>query len=382
MIPYGRQSISQSDIDAVVDVLHSDWLTQGPAVARFENALATYCGAPYAVATSSGTAALHLACLAAGFGRGDILWTTPNTFVASANCALYCGGEVDFVDIDARSYNLCPDALERKLQQAERDGRLPKVVVPVHFAGQSCDMARIGALADRYGFLVVEDASHAVGGTYRDAKIGSCRHAHMTVFSFHPVKIITTGEGGMVMTRDRPLYDRLMRLRSHGIDRSAASGSDAEQGGWYYAQTELGYNYRMTDLQAALGTSQLRRIDEFVAARRALAERYDRMLADLPLTLPWQDPHGSSARHLYPLQLHAGAATRHHVYDRLHAQGVRCQVHYIPVHTQPFFHARGFRAGDFPIAEAYYSGALSLPLYPGLGADEQDRVISALRESL
>ena len=287
-IPYARQSVSGTDIEAVVEVLRSDWLTQGPAVERFERAVAEYCGARYAVAVNSGTSALHIACLAAGLGPGDTLWTSPNTFVASANCALYCGARVDFVDIDPGTYNLSVAILEAKLEKAKAKGDLPKVVIPVHFAGQSCDMARITEMAARYGFTVIEDASHAIGGRYCGTSIGNCGFSDMTVFSFHPVKIVTTGEGGMVLTNQEDLYRKLVRLRSHGITRDPALMEGENEGPWYYQQIELGFNYRMTDLQAALGGNQLLRIDEFVERRHILAGRYGKFLRDLPVTLPWQ----------------------------------------------------------------------------------------------
>ncbi|MGB5493932.1 MAG: UDP-4-amino-4,6-dideoxy-N-acetyl-beta-L-altrosamine transaminase [Sedimenticolaceae bacterium] len=379
MISYGRQSISQSDIDAVVEILRGDWLTQGPTVARFEQAVADYCGTSGAVAVSSGTAALHLACRSLGFGSGDVLWTSPNTFVSSANCALFCGGDVDFVDIDPRSYNLCPDALERKLQKA---GRLPKIVMPVHFAGQSCDMPRIWDLAGRYGFKVVEDASHALGGRYLNCPVGSCRYSDITVFSFHPLKSITTGEGGMAMTNDLSLRRRMVQLRSHGIDREPRDHQAPALGAWCYEQTALGYNYRMTDIQAALGVSQLGRLDAFVARRHGLAARYDDLLSGLAVGLPWQDERVYSARHLYPIQLHGGGEMRRSVFDRLRANGIGVQVHYIPVHTQPFYRARGFARGDFPVAEAYYERAMSLPLFPDLTHAQQDSVVAELRRAL
>lgn len=382
MIPYGRHSISEEDVQAVVEVLRSDWLTQGPMVNRFEIAVQDHCGVAHALAVSSGTSALHLACLALGFGPGDILWTSPNTFVASANCALYCGGEVDFVDIDPRTYNLSVDALEQKLITAKGEGRLPKVVMPVHFAGQSCDMERIQVLARQYGFFVIEDACHALGGSYLDVPVGSCRHSDLTVFSFHPLKTITTGEGGMVLTNAPELHQRLTLLRSHGINKDPASMSGAGNGGWYYEQVALGYNYRMTDMQAALGLSQLQRIDDFTARRRALVKRYNDALGALPLTTHWQDPHCSSAYHLYPISLHGGAEQRRYVYDKLHAAGIQTQVHYIPVHTQPFYRESGFHVGEFPNAEAYYAGALSLPLYASMSFDDQDRVIAVLSEAL
>lgn len=381
MIPYGRQAISDQDIAAVDEVLRSDWLTQGPSIERFERAVAERCGSPYAVAVSSATAALHIACLAADLGPGDWLWTTPNTFVASANCARYCGASLDFVDIDPRTYNMSVEALEQKLAQTANP---PKIVVPVHFAGQSCEMDRLRALATQYGFTILEDASHAIGGGYKGQPIGSCTWSDMAVFSFHPVKIITTGEGGMVLTHRQDLYERLIRLRSHGITRDPALMEGASHGPWYYQQLELGYNYRITDLQAALGASQLERLATFVERRRELAQRYDRKLADLPVTLPWQHPDAYSAFHLYVirLQLDRIGPSRREVFDAMRAAGVGVNVHYIPVHTQPYYQRLGFKRGDFPQAEAYYEEAISLPLYPGLSDAEQDLVIQALTEAL
>lgn len=384
MIPYGRQDISEDDIAAVVAVLRSDWLTQGPAITRFEDAVASYCGVRHAVAVSNATAALHIACLAAGLRPGGLLWTAPNTFVASANCALYCGARVDFVDIDPHSYNMSIEALEQKLARAEQQDDLPDVLVPVHFAGQSCDMLRIGQLAERYGFRVIEDASHAIGGRYRDRPVGSCEFAAMTVFSFHPVKIVTTGEGGMVLTNDIELAERLRRLRSHGITRDPAAMDCEPDGPWFYQQIELGFNYRMTDLQAALGASQLARIDSFVARRHALADRYDRLLAGLGLGLPQRDPATYSAFHLYVVRLRlAGRGVTHRqVFDGMRARGIGVNLHYIPVHTQPYYRQRGFCKGDFPQAEAYYGEALSLPLFYALTDAGQDQVVDALREVL
>lgn len=379
-IPYARQSVSDSDIEAVVRVLRSDWLTQGPSVERFEKAVARYCGSKYAVAVNSGTSALHVACLAAGLGPGDALWTSPNTFVASANCALYCGARVDFVDIDPLTLNLCPSALEEKLSKAKDDGNLPKVVIPVHFAGQSCDMAGISDLASRFGFTVIEDASHAIGGRYRGSPIGGCTFSEMTVFSFHPVKIITTGEGGMVLTNREDLYRKLVRLRSHGITRDAALMNWESDGPWYYQQIELGYNFRMTDLQAALGENQLLRIDEFVVRRHLLADRYKGFLKILPVTLPRQHPDCYSAYHLYAIRLDLDriSKTRKQVFELMRATGIQVHVHYIPVHTQPYYRKLGFQTGDFPEAERYYREALTLPMYYALTDEEQDRVIQRL----
>lgn len=381
-IPYGRQSISDADIQAVVDVLQSDWLTQGPAVERFERSVAEYCGARYAVAVNSATSALHIACLAAGLGSGDSLWTSPNTFVASANCGLYCGADVDFADIDPRTYNLSAAELERRLEAVVRSGKLPKVVVPVHFAGQSCEMDRIARLAGKYGFTVIEDASHAIGGRYGKTRIGSCTFSAMTVFSFHPVKIITTGEGGMVLTNDGSLYEKLVRLRSHGITRDPALMVGESHGPWYYQQIELGFNYRMTDIQAALGASQMARLDEFVSRRHYLACRYDKGLWDLPVILPWQHDDAYSAFHLYVVRLQLERVGRSHreVFEALRQRGILVNLHYIPVHTQPHYREMGFMPGDFPEAEKYYREAISLPLYFGLGEADQDRVITAVRE--
>ena len=380
MIPYGRQSISEDDIAAVTAVLRSDWITQGPSIASFEDALARYCGAAHGVAVANATAALHIGCLALGVGPGDLVWTSANTFLASANCALYCGAQADFVDIDPATYNMCPQALERKLIEARVAGRLPKVVIPVHFAGQSCDMAAIGALAREYGFGVIEDASHAVGADYLDGKVGNCAHSDIAVFSFHPVKILTTAEGGMLLTQNAALARTLQLLRSHGMTREAGELEQQGEGGWYYEQTGLGYNYRITDLQAALGLSQLQRLDAFLARRRALAARYDALLEGLPLTRPAQAGFGRSAYHLYPI--HVAPARRRAVFDALRAQGIGVNVHYIPVYTQPYYRALGFQAGLCPHAEHYYAGTISLPMYYALSDAEQDQVVAAVRSAL
>ncbi|MDL2259835.1 UDP-4-amino-4,6-dideoxy-N-acetyl-beta-L-altrosamine transaminase [Deltaproteobacteria bacterium OttesenSCG-928-K17] len=378
MIPYGRQEITDSDVQAVEEILRSDWLTQGPAVPRFESAVAAKVGAARAVAVNSATSALHLACLALGLGPGGRLWTSPNTFVASANCARYCGAEVDFVDIDPRSYNMSPEALAAKLEAAQKSGRLPDIVVPVHFAGQSCEMETIADLARQYGFKIIEDASHAVGGSYKGEPVGCCRFSDITVFSFHPVKIITTAEGGMAVTNDQALADRMAGLRSHGITREAELMNRPPDGPWYYQQLELGFNYRLTDIQAALGLSQLARLNHYVERRHQLAGRYNLILADLPLTLPWQSPDSHSAFHLYPIRV----KKRDKVFGHLRACGIGVNVHYIPVHTQPYYQALGFAPGDFPEAEKYYDETLSLPLFPALTEAEQNKVRDALAEAL
>jgi UDP-4-amino-4,6-dideoxy-N-acetyl-beta-L-altrosamine transaminase len=384
MIPYGRQDITQADIDAVVAVLQSDFLTQGPMVPRFEQGVAQHVGARHALAVNSATSALHIACLALGLGPGDRLWTTPITFVASANCALYCGAEVDFVDIDPRTYNLCPRALARKLEQAEREGRLPKVVVPVHLCGQPCDMQAIHALAQRYGFKIIEDASHAIGGKYQGEFIGSGKYSDITVFSFHPVKIITTAEGGMALTNDAALAERMALLRSHGITRDPAQMTHAADGPWYYQQIDLGFNYRMTELQAALGVSQMQRLDQYVQRRHQLANRYNELLAGLPIITPWQHTDSYSGLHLYVIRLQLDSTSRTHrqVFEALREQGVGVNLHYIPVHTQPYYQRMGFQSGDFPEAESYYAEALSLPMFQAMSEEQQDRVVEALVTSL
>jgi len=381
MIPYGRQDISEADIQAVVDVLRSDFLTQGPAVPAFEKSITDYCGAKHAVAVNSATSALHIACLALGVGKGDVVWTSPITFVASANCALYCGADVDFVDIDPRTYNLSTERLAEKLAQAEKSGRLPKVVIPVHLCGQPCDMAGIHALSQRYGFKIIEDASHAIGGKYKGEPIGNCHYSDITVFSFHPVKIITTGEGGMALTNDAQLAKRMQLLRSHGITREVSEMTHAPDGPWYYQQIELGFNYRMTDIQAALGLSQMQRLDEFVTKRHVIAKRYEQLLADLPVITPWQHPDGYSGLHLYVIRLKLAEIGKKHrqVFEALRAAGLGVNLHYIPVYRQPYYTDRGFEAGLCPEAERYYTEAISLPMYPGLTDAQQVQVVSALR---
>lgn len=380
MIPYGRQDINQEDVDAVVEVLKSDFLTQGPMVQHFEKIVAIHVGSQYAVAVNSATSALHIACLALDLGPGDWLWTTPVTFVASANCGLYCGAGVDFVDIDPLTYNLCPKALEAKLIKAKETGRLPKVLVAVHLCGQPCDMAAINALSSRYGFKVIEDASHAIGGKYKDEFIGNCRYSDITVFSFHPVKIITTAEGGLATTNNPDLAHRMELFRSHGITRDPAYMTHVPDGPWFYQQIDLGFNYRMTDLQAALGVSQMKRLDSYVAQRHLLSDRYDKLLEDFPVATPKQNSDGHSGLHLYVIRLHLDLINKTHreVFEGLREAGIGVNLHYIPVHTHPYYQQMGFMAGDFPQAERYYSEAISLPMYQTLTTVEQDKVVGAL----
>ncbi|MDF1582046.1 MAG: UDP-4-amino-4,6-dideoxy-N-acetyl-beta-L-altrosamine transaminase [Methyloprofundus sp.] len=383
MIPYGRQSISEGDIQAVVEVLRSDYLTQGLVVPQFEQSVADYVGASYAVAVNSGTSALHIACLALGLGKGDWLWTSPITFVASANCGLYCGAQVDFVDIDPQTYTLSAEALERKLIEAKVKGKLPKVVVPVHFAGQSCDMKRIHELSQQYGFKIIEDASHAIGGKYLGLPIGGCQYSDITVFSFHPVKIITTAEGGLATTNQVVLADKMQLLRSHGITRNP-DVMTKNDGAWYYEQIDLGFNYRMTELQAALGVSQMQRLDDFVAIRHQLQQRYDELLRDLPVIMPYQDKDGYSALHLYPIQLELDKITKTHahVFDELRQNGLGVNLHYIPVHLQSYYQNMGFKQGDYPNTENYYNQAISIPMFQGLTFEMQDQVVEVLKKVL
>jgi UDP-4-amino-4,6-dideoxy-N-acetyl-beta-L-altrosamine transaminase len=384
MIPYGRQQIADDDAEAVMEVLKSDFLTQGPAVTQFELSLADYCGAAYAVAANSATSALHVACLALGLGPGDRLWTSPNTFLASANCALYCGADVDFVDIDPLTYNISVGALTAKLEHAAKESRLPKIVVPVHFAGQSCEMRAIRELADHYGFYILEDASHAVGAEYLGEPVGSCRYSDITVFSFHPVKVITTGEGGLALSNNADLASAMKRFCSHGVVRDPIDMVYTPHGPWYYEQVELGYNYRMTDIQAALGLSQLLRLDQFILKRREIAHRYNAELAHLPITKPWQSSDANSAHHLYVIHIDVKVAkvSRLEVFQHMRDEGIGVNVHYIPVHTHPFYQNRGFKVGDFPCAEKHYAQAISLPIFPALTIAQQKEVISALCRAL
>jgi UDP-4-amino-4,6-dideoxy-N-acetyl-beta-L-altrosamine transaminase len=382
MIPYGRQHIDEDDVEAVVRTLRSDFLTQGPAVPAFERAVTEYTGAAHAVAVNSATSALHIACMALGLAPGDMLWTSPNTFLASANCARYCGADVDFVDVDPASHNLSPVALAAKLAHAQREGRLPRAVVAVHFAGESCDMREIRALSKRYGFAVIEDASHAIGARYDGRPVGCGEFSDITVFSFHPVKIITTAEGGMALTNDALLATAMQLYRSHGMTRDAALMDGNSDGPWYYQQVALGYNYRLTDLQAVLGLSQLQRLETYVARRQAIAARYDSLLAGLPLTCPQRAADGRSALHLYPIVLH-DSAQRRRVFEALRAAGIGVNVHYIPVHLQPYYRRlNGSGPGDFPHAEAYYAAAISLPIYFALTDIQQDQVVAELRSAL
>lgn len=384
IIPYGRQEITETDIQAVIQVLKSNFLTQGPTVPAFENALCTYTGSRYGVAVNSATSALHIACLALGVTSGSLVWTSPITFVASANCALYCGADIDFVDIDAKSCNLSVDDLQRRLEIASRRGRLPDVVIPVHMGGQSCEMRSIYDLAQKYGFRIIEDASHAIGGRYRNEPIGSCHYSDITVFSFHPVKIITTAEGGAALTNRSDLAERMALLRNHGITRDARLMTHAPDGPWYYQQIGLGFNYRMTDLQAALGLSQLTRLDCYVSKRHQLAERYDNALKQLPLAIPCRIPDSYSSFHLYMirLQLEKIKISRREVFEALLKEGVGANLHYIPVHLQPYYQELGFKRGDFVEAERFYEEAITLPLFQHLGFEDQDRVIAALGEIL
>jgi UDP-4-amino-4,6-dideoxy-N-acetyl-beta-L-altrosamine transaminase len=385
MIPYGRQDINQEDIEAVIAILKSDFLTQGPTVPEFEKKVAEYCGVNYGVAVNSATSALHIACMALDLGPGDYLWTSPNTFVASANCAIYCGAQVDFVDIDPRTYNLSVRKLEEKLEEAEREGRLPKIVVPVHFAGQSCEMEEIHKLSQKYGFKIIEDASHAIGGRYKNKKVGSCEFSDITVFSFHPVKIITTGEGGMAMTNQEDLAERMRRYRTHGITSKKELMSPRPPDEiWNYQQIDLGYNYRMTDLEAALGISQMNRIDEFVSKRQTIAGIYDRELSKLPITTPWQHPDTYSSYHLYSIRVNQekSGKSQKEVYEYLWQSGIAVNLHYIPVHRQPYYESKGFKSSDYPNAEIYHKEVLSIPVYASLNEDQLREVIEVITKAL
>jgi UDP-4-amino-4,6-dideoxy-N-acetyl-beta-L-altrosamine transaminase len=382
-IPYGRQDISEDDIASVIAVLRSDFLTQGPQVPEFEKRVAEYSGAKFGVAVNSATSALHIACLALGVEKGDVVWTSPITFVASANAALYCGADVDFVDIDSRTYNMSVTALKIKLDIAQKNGRLPKVVIPVHLAGQPCEMQEIYELSKQYQFRIIEDASHAIGADYLSQKVGSCKYSDICVFSFHPVKIITTAEGGMAVTNNSELAECMNLFRSHGITRDAYKMQGASEGPWYYQQIELGFNYRMTELQAALGICQMNRLEQFIHERRRLAREYDSLLSSLPIQLPYQYPDSASVYHLYPIWINEQSlgVSRKDLFEKLRAQNIGVNVHYIPVHLQPFYQKMGFKLGQFPEAEKYYAGAISIPLYVGLGS-KISHVVDAITSSI
>lgn len=381
-IPYARQHINEQDIDAVVQTLKSDWLTQGPSVGRFEKKVADYCGASHACAVSNGTAALHLACLALGVKEGDIVWTSSISFVASSNCALYCGAKVDFVDIDSKTCNLSIEQLEKKLSQAKKNRCLPKVVIPVHLAGQSCEMKSIFELSKKYGFKIIEDASHAVGGSYLDKKVGSCAYSDCAVFSFHAIKIVTTGEGGMILTNNKELHKKVSRLRTHGITRQADELIEKNQGPWYYEQLDLGFNYRLTDIQASLGCAQMGRLDEFVRRRQEIADRYDDLLKNLSVTLPYRHPDTQSGWHLYIIRLEKTKKSHRQVFEELREKGIGVNLHYIPIYHQPYYQKLGFKKGICQEAEKYYTEAISLPMYYGLTDDQQKEVVRILEEIL
>lgn len=380
MIPYGKQNLNQSDIDMVIKVLGSEFLTQGPWIPKFEQKISSFCKANYATATNSATSALHLACLSLGLEKGDIVWTSPISFVASANCALYCGAKIDFVDIDSKTYNMSVERLTEKLEIAEKANELPKVVIPVHLAGQSCEMEKIFELSQKYGFQIIEDASHAIGGKYKGEPIGNCKYSDITVFSFHPVKIITTGEGGMALTNNEKLNGIMQRLRSHGITRDPAEMTHPPDGLWYYQQIDLGFNYRLTDFQAALGVSQTDRLKEFIHKRHEVANRYNKLLKDLPVLTPYQNPDMYSSYHLYIVrfQLNEWKISHNQIFERLRSAGILVNLHYIPIYRQPFYEKMGFKREDFPESEAYYSEAISLPIYPDLTADQQEFVVNRL----
>lgn len=384
MIPYGRQHLDQNDIEAVLDTLQSDWLTQGPGVPQFENALAQFCEAKFGIAVNSATSALHIACLALGVSKGDLVWTSPNSFVASSNCALYCGAAVDFVDIDLQNGNMCVDALKQKLENAQANDCLPKVVIPVHFAGQPCDMAQIRKLSKRYGFYVIEDASHAVGAKYQNRLVGSCEYSDICVFSFHPVKIITTMEGGMALTNDPSLADKMRMLRSHGITNDPALMTEESHGPWYYQQVALGFNYRMTDVEAALGFSQLQKLKSFVEQRNAIASRYDDLLLSADRITPLkQNDNSYSSYHLYVVRISELDKAQHQsLVATLRKMGIFAHLHYIPIHMHPYYKTMGFQQGDFPNAEHYYLQALTLPLYPDLSKEQQNYIVNSVVQTV
>jgi UDP-4-amino-4,6-dideoxy-N-acetyl-beta-L-altrosamine transaminase len=384
MIPYGKQDITKSDIDLVVKTLKSDFITQGPKVPEFENYVKTYCGATFAVAVNSATSALHIACLSLGLTKGDFLWTTPITFVASANCGLYCGAQVDFVDIDPLTYNLSVKALEEKLVDAEKNGKLPKVVVPVHFSGQSCDMKEIYDLSQQYGFSIIEDASHAIGGRYRNGSIGNCKYSDITIFSFHPVKIITTGEGGMALTNSELLSDRMKLLCSHGITKDPNKMNNSQDGPWYHQQIDLGFNYRMSDIHAALGISQLKRLNQYVLSRHEIANRYNSALEDFDVKLPYQHSYNYSSFHLYVVRLNGSNSKlkRLNLFKKFNDHGIGVNLHYIPIYKQPYYQNLNIEYDSFPESELYYEEAITLPIFPNLHQDQQQRIIDILCDQL
>lgn len=384
MIPYGKQTITQSDIDILIDVLRSDFLTQGPKVPEFETLIKKYCGAKYGVAVNSATSALHIACLAIGLKRNDYLWTTPNTFVASANCGLYCGANIDFVDIDYKTLNMSVEALEKKLIEAKATKKLPKIVIPVHFAGEPCDMKRIHELSLEFGFKIIEDASHAIGAEYLGQKVGGCNYSDITIFSFHPVKIITTAEGGLATTNNENLACKMNLFRSHGITKDPSLFTSVADGSWFYQQVTLGYNYRMTDLHAALGISQMNSLESFIKKRHNMAAKYDEALDDFPVIIPFRNPESRSSLHLYTIQIKSNKIkkNRAEIFDDLRRNDIGVNVHYIPIHTHPYFKSMGFSIGDFPIAENYYKNTITLPLFPSMLDIEQDQVIMVLRKAL
>ena len=383
MIPYGRQEITEADIAEVEKVLRSDFLTQGPKVPKFEQAVAKYCGASYAVAVNSATSSLHISCLALDLGPGDWLWTSPNTFVASANCGRYCGAEIDFVDIDPKTYNMSVEALSEKLIHAEKFGKLPKIVIPVHFAGQPCDMPKIHELSKRYGFKIIEDASHAIGASYNQIKVGACTHSDITVFSFHPVKIITSAEGGMALTNDKAIADKIFRLRTHGITNDKTKMKQQyENEIWNYQQIDLGFNYRMNDIQAAIGLNQLKRLDQYVKRRHEIAEFYDDQFKNLQIITPWQAPYVYSSYHLYPIliKINSNIKSQKQIYNELRTNTISVNIHYIPVHRHPYYEDLGFKKNDFPIAEKFHQEAISIPMYATLQDEHQEHVVEALKK--